>query len=112
MRVQVTDVSTDPRGRICQATDGKAFDYCFNGFGDSVQLTDEWRRYTLDFSQFVQRSSWAITRRAASTGAVSTRWSSRWTCRAARTLRRRCARAAPLELSFDIWIDDIYFVNK
>ena len=37
------DVNTDPRGGICQDTDTNAPDYCYNGFGVLVQLTDTFR---------------------------------------------------------------------
>ena len=112
MRVQVNDANTDPRGGICQEKVDTASDYCYNGFGVLVQLTDTFRQYTLDFSQFIQRPGWGYH----PPGGID--WSRVFSmafemdlpgCSASPV--SMCAGGAP-ELSFDIWIDDLYFVNK
>jgi hypothetical protein len=112
LRVQVSDVNTDPRGGICQDHDGSASDYCYNGFGVQLQLTDEFRQYTLDFSKFVQRGGWGYH------PPDGIDWSRVYlmnfemdlpACSASAT--SMCAGGLP-SLSFDIWIDDLYFVNK
>ena len=112
MRVQVNDANTDPRGGICQEKVNTASDYCYNGFGVLVQLTDTFRQYTLDFSKFTQRGGWGYHPPAGID------WSRVFTmafemdlpsCTA--SSGAMCAGGPP-ELSFDIWIDDLYFVNK
>ncbi|HMF40250.1 MAG TPA: hypothetical protein VKQ32_06130 [Polyangia bacterium] len=112
MRVHVLDVNTDPRGGICNGQDTNAPDYCFNGFGVDLQLTETFRQYTLDFSQFTQRGGWGYHPPAGND------WSRVYlmvfemdlpSCAASATTM--CAGGAP-SLSFDYWIDDVYFVNK
>jgi len=112
LRVQVNDANTDPRGGVCQEKNDTASDYCYNGFGVPVQLTDAWRRYTLDFSQFEQRSGWGYH------PPDGIDWSRVFTMSFEMDLPScsssgltMCAGGEP-ELSFDIWIDDLYFVNK
>ena len=77
-----------------------------------MQLTDELRQYTLDFSQFIQRGGWGYH----PPGGID--WSRVYTMvfemdlpSCTDSAATMCAGGAP-ELSFDIWIDDIYFVNK
>jgi hypothetical protein len=112
VRVQVNDVNTDPRGGICQEQNDTASDYCYNGFGVLIQLTDTFRQYTLDFSQFTQRSGWGYH------PPDGIDWSRVFTmafemdlpgCSASSVTM--CAGGVP-SLSFDFWIDDLYFVNK
>lgn len=114
LRVQVNDVNTDPRGGICEDGDTTAPDYCFNGFGVDLQLTDTFRQYTLDFSQFTQRGGWGYRPQSGID------WSRVYmmvfemdlpTCASVATSMSMCAGGAPT-LSFDFWIDDLYFVNK
>jgi len=106
LRVQVNDVNTDPRGGICRGED------CWNSFGVPIQLTDTFRRYTLDFSQFVQRTGWGYH------PPDGIDWSRVFTMAFEMDLPScsaggltMCAGGAP-SLSFDVWIDDVYFVNK
>jgi hypothetical protein len=113
VRVQFNDVSTDPRGGICQEKDSNSSDdYCYNGFGVLIELTDTFRQYTLDLSTFTQRGGWGYHPPAG------VDWSRVFTmsfemdlpsCTSSAT--SMCPGGAP-ELSFDIWIDDLYFVNK
>jgi len=111
LRVQVNDANTDPRGGICQELHSNASDYCYNGFGVPIALTDTFRQYTLDFSQFTQRAGWGYHPPAGID------WSHVYTmafeldlpgCSSATNM---CPGGAPT-LSFDVWIDDVYLVNK
>jgi hypothetical protein len=113
MRVQFNDVNTDPRGGMCQETDtSSSDDYCYNSFGVLIELTDTFRQYTLDFSKFTQKGGWGYH----PPGGID--WSRVFelnfqmdlpSCTASASAM--CPGGAP-ELSFDIWIDDLYFVNK
>lgn len=112
MRVHVNDVNTDPRGGICQAVDSSASTYCYNGFGVQIELTDTFQRYTLDFSQFMQRGGWGYH------PPDGIDWSRIFTMSfemdlpsCSTSAATMCPGGAP-SLSFDVWIDDLYFVNK
>jgi hypothetical protein len=111
VRVQVNDVSTDPRGGICRGQDGSTSD-CYNAFGTVIELTETFRRYTLDFSLFKQKSAWGYH---PPSGIDWTRIYSLAfeltlpNCVVSETVM--CAGGGPM-LRFDIWIDDLYFVNK
>jgi hypothetical protein len=113
LRVQVNDVNTDPRGGICQDKDTSASTYCYNAFGVQVDLTDTFRQYTLDFSTFTQRGGWGYH------PADGIDWTRVFTlnfemdlpsCVSSAT--SMCPGTGAPTLSFDIWIDDLYFVNK
>jgi hypothetical protein len=111
MRVHVTDVNTDPQGGICNP-DTSAPDYCYNGFGVDLQLTDTFRQYTLDFSKFTQVGGWGYHPPAGND------WSRVYSLgfdmdlpSCASSATTMCAGGPPM-LSFDYWIDDLYFVNK
>jgi hypothetical protein len=112
MRVQVNDANTDPRGGVCQEADRGASDYCYNGFGAQIELTDTFRQYTLDFSTFTQRGGWGYR----PPGGID--WTRMFTMSFEMDLPSCSATAATMcpggspALSFDIWVDDIYFVNE
>jgi endoglucanase len=46
VRMKVPDIQTDPDGKICKQ--------CFNDYGMSFQLTDDWVQYTVPFSAMKQ----------------------------------------------------------
>lgn len=113
MRVQVNDVNTDPRGGICQDKDDSASTYCYNAFGVEVDLTDTFRRYTLDFSTFTQRGGWGYH------PPDGIDWTRVFTLAfemdlpsCVRSATSMCPGTGAPTLSFDFWIDDLYFVNK
>ncbi len=111
MRVQVSDVNTDPRGGICQEKDSGASDYCYNGFGVQLQLTDTFRQYTLDFAQFTQRGGWGYHPPAGIDWSRVFSMSFEMDLPSCSASAAMCPGGAP-SLSFDFWIDDLYFVNK
>jgi hypothetical protein len=112
MRVQVNDANTDPRGGVCQEADRTASDYCYNGFGAQIELTDTFRQYTLDFSTLTQRGGWGYR----PPGGID--WSRVFTVDFEMDLPSCSASAGTMcpggtpTLSFDIWLDDIYFLNR
>jgi endoglucanase len=57
VRLKVPDVNTDPDGGVC--TD------CYNDFGISFQVTEEWTRYEAPFADLVQETGWGAPRPAA-----------------------------------------------
>jgi endoglucanase len=50
VRLKVPDVSTDPDGKMCTE--------CFNDFGADLTLTDQWKQYTIPFSDMAQMEGW------------------------------------------------------
>jgi hypothetical protein len=56
VRVNVPDVGTDPSGELCA-------DDCNDHFGETVVLTDEWRRYEVKFGDLTQMG-WGTPRDA------------------------------------------------
>jgi hypothetical protein len=56
VRLKVPDVNTDPDGKVC--TD------CYNDFGISFQVTEEWTRYEAPFADLVQETGWGAPRPA------------------------------------------------
>ena len=113
IRVQVSDRNTDPRGGVCNADDSASVHDCFNLFSAPVTLTDTFARYTIDFSSLQQDQTWGyrpdpdvpdLQHAFEISFAVDLP-----TCAPSAT--SMCAGGPP-SVSFDFWIDDIYFVNK
>ncbi|HEY5923476.1 MAG TPA: hypothetical protein VIV11_17470 [Kofleriaceae bacterium] len=50
VRVKIPDGNTDPRGGVCTE--------CFNDFGLTFQVTEEWVRYEVPFEQLKQEGGW------------------------------------------------------
>ena len=50
VRVKIPDGNTDPRGGVCTE--------CFNDFGLTFQVTEEWVRYEVPFDQLKQEGGW------------------------------------------------------
>jgi len=113
VRVQFNDVNTDPRGGVCQDQDSTASTYCYNGFGVRLELTDTFRQYTVDFAGFTQRAGWGyhppdgldLSRVFTLSFEMDLP-----DCSASATTM--CPGSGAPTLSFDVWIDDLYFVNK
>jgi endoglucanase len=57
VRVKVPDRNTDPLGKVCTE--------CFNDFGEYLELTDDWKQYTVSFASMKQQSDWGRPRPAA-----------------------------------------------
>jgi endoglucanase len=50
VRLKVPDGDTDPDGKVCTE--------CFNDFGEDLNLTTTWTKYTLSFAQLSQLQGW------------------------------------------------------
>jgi len=50
VRIKLPDGKTDPRGGVCTE--------CYNDFGLSFQVTEEWVRYEVPFDQLKQEGGW------------------------------------------------------
>lgn len=112
--VKFVDRNTDPRGGVCNAGDPSNDGSCYNGFSVGVALTATFKQYTIDFSDLTQNPSWGyhpesgvldlqhvfdlnfeVDLPSCSSNGVS-----------------MCAGGNMPAVSFDFWIDDLYFVNK
>jgi hypothetical protein len=56
LRVSLADVNTHPSGGVCAT--------CFNHFNQTIELTPEWKEYTLAFKDLKQRPGWGKPRPA------------------------------------------------
>lgn len=88
VRFSVPDVNTDPDGKVCTA--------CFNNFGISVDLTEEWTRFEVPWAELKQEGGWGKPRPdAIEPGKViGVQW-----------------QVATPGSSFDIWIDNVTFTG-
>ncbi len=88
LRVKVPDVNTAPEGGICRE--------CYNDFGITLQLTDRWTRYLVSFSDLKQEQGWGDPSPLTidSTKLFGLQW-----------------QTAVPGVAFDIWIDDVEFVD-
>lgn len=113
IRVQINDRHTDPRGNLCSSTRDTDEHNCYNSFGKAFMLTETFTQYWLDFSELRQpnwgyrfgldpidlQHVYSLNFLVALPGCVDEK------------SEANCA-GAPAPVSFDIWIDDLYFVNR
>jgi endoglucanase len=50
VRLKVPDANTDPDGKVCAE--------CFNDFGADLTFSNEWKQYTIPFSDMAQMDGW------------------------------------------------------
>ena len=112
--VQIQDSNTDPRGNVCDKnmpdSDQRS---CYNAFEFSVDLTDTFTRYTVHFSQFKQSAfGYRIVPSVLQLDKIYSLAFGVWTPGGACQAPVVCAGGVSPTLTFDIWIDDLYLVNK
>lgn len=88
IRVQLPDGNTDPDGGVCKQ--------CFNDFGATVDLTEEWTKYTIPFDSLGQTGDWGTP----TPGRIDRS-----------KLFGIQFRVKNMDEPFDIWIDDIAFIR-
>ena len=114
LRIQINDVNTDPRGGICNAADLADEAECYNAFGVEVTLTSAPKRYRIAFSDLMQDPRWGY-RVASGVPDWQRVYSMSFQVSAsicATSAISMCPGGSAPPLSFDVWIDDLYFVNK
>jgi hypothetical protein len=110
--VQFQDANTDPRGRVCNPEPGST-DGCYNGFGVVLELSESFERYVVDFSELSQNPNWGYRPEPSVIdlehvyGLVFQVDTPGGVC----TAPIVCLGGLP-ELTFDVWIDDLYFVDR
>lgn len=110
--VQFQDANTDPRGTICDPTP-ESIDACYNGFGVRLDLTETFTRYEIDFSKLRQNPLWGHHPTDGKLDREQVYGLSFQvdTPGGACLPPDECLGGLP-ELSFDIWVDDLYFVKR
>jgi endoglucanase len=89
VRVSIDDWNTDPDGRVCTK--------CSNFFGQEIELSETWTRYTLPFESLRQLPGWGVPRPRQID-------SSRIFFVVFDVFDRGAA--------FDVWIDDLAFIER
>lgn len=110
--VKLHDLNTDRRGEVCDPTLGSDRE-CYNAFGKRVVLDAEFRRYTVLFDEFEQELGWGYRPPEAAPDLEHV-FSLVFQVR---TPGGPCdppnvCPGGPPELSFDVWIDDLAFVER
>ena len=108
IRVQVNDVSTDPRGGHCAL--GDPDNNCYNGFGIDLMLTNTFTQYSIYFSQLQQQPEWGHRSKLELREIYGLNFQvNAPSC--ATDPNASCA-GDPAPVSFVIWIDDVYYINR
>jgi len=111
VQVEFQDVHTDPRGGVC-STDFNSPDYCYNGFTTTIALTDTFSRYTIDFASLQQDPKWGY-HPIPDVLDVQHVYQLQFQITTPRCYPNfMCVGGAAPPVSFDFWIDDLYFVNR
>jgi hypothetical protein len=112
LSVMLLDQNSDPRGGVCDPAQASPRE-CFNSFSASVELDQHFRRFTVDFSELAQDPHWGyrpspnepdlehvfgVAFQVFTPGGVCPKGAV-------------CPGDAP-RLTFDIFVDDVYFVNR
>jgi hypothetical protein len=87
MRVSLADVNTHPTGGVCTA--------CYNHFNSTIELTSDWKEYTLAFKDLKQREGWGQPRPANVTAAKLV------------NINFQIGGGKP----FDVWLDELKFLE-
>ncbi|HVY41242.1 MAG TPA: hypothetical protein VHM31_25065 [Polyangia bacterium] len=112
LRVIFLDANTDPRGGICNYIDSNSPDFCYNGFSTTIALTGAFTRYTVDFASLAQILTWGYHPNP-DVFDVQHVYQIVFQIDAPMCYQHEmCVGGSPPALSFDFWIDDLYFVNK
>ncbi len=88
VRLKVPDVNTDPDGKVCTE--------CFNDFGVTLDLTEQWTKYTVPFDKMSQLEGWGSPQKDKID--ASKLYGMQWQVNKAGQ-------------SYDIWISDVSFVG-
>jgi hypothetical protein len=110
--VKLHDRNTDRRGSECDATVGSDRE-CYNAFGTRVVLTAEFRRYSVYFDDFEQEIGWGY-RPVEAAPDLEHVYSLVFQVRTPGgpcDPPGVCPGGLP-ELTFDVWIDDLAFIER
>ncbi|MDP9148504.1 MAG: hypothetical protein M3O36_00970 [Myxococcota bacterium] len=102
VRMKIFETNTWPEAGPCLDSDGGTGN-CFNGFGAVRTFTGSFERYTIDFAELAQDPSWGYQARVADLKHVYYMGFE---------VNTPGGASPSTSLTFDIWIDDLYFVNR
>jgi hypothetical protein len=108
--VQLQDANTDPRGAVCDPVSGSATG-CYNGFGVVLELGESFERYVVEFSDLAQNPNWGYRPSGIDLEHVYGLVFQVDTPGGVCTSPNVCLGGLP-GLTFDVWIDDLYFVER
>lgn len=114
IRVQLNDPHTDPRANRCSSSRDTDEDRCYNSFAKAFMLTDRFTQYHVDFSELRQDPSWGYQPGVEPFDrqhVYSLNFLVALPGCAGKKSNANCA-GDPVPVSFDVWIDDLYFVNR
>ena len=106
------DANTDPRGAVCNHTNTTSPDFCYNGFSQTIALTDTFARYTIDFASLEQTPGWGYRPYPAVFDVKHVYQLVFQVNVPVCNMTEMCVGGSPPPVTFDFWIDDLYFVNK
>jgi len=109
LTLELFDRNTHPAGGICNATQGTP-DECYNTFEVTLPLTERFEHYVLDFSEFAQDPNWGY-QVTSGTVDLTQMYNPSFNIKMP---GGSCPGVCPGQptLEFDIWIDDLYFVDR
>jgi hypothetical protein len=87
VRVSLADVNTHPNGAVCTT--------CYNHFNANIELTPDWKEYTIAFEDMRQRQGWGAPRPARLS--------------ADKLVNVNFQMGGGKE--FDLWVDDLKFLE-
>jgi len=114
IRVQINNKHTDPRGGECTyGAPGNEQD-CYNGYGKALLLTSTFTQYWVAFSEMQQDPGWGYRELPVPIEPGEGAFSMNFEVPLPGCVTDEIANCAggPASVSFDVWIDDLYFVNK
>jgi len=109
LTLELFDRNTYPAGGICNPTPGTP-DECYNSFAVKLALTERFEHYVVDFSEFAQDPRWGY-RVPSGTVDLTQMYAPAFNVMMP---GGSCSGVCPgiPTLEFDIWIDDLYFVDR
>lgn len=112
IRVQINDWNTDPRAGQCNSGSPSDESNCYNAYGKDIMLTSTLTQYRVAFSELRQDPSWGYAPNLLAfdlTRVFSVNFEVPLPgC--VKDTKANCA-GDPAPVSFDVWIDDLYFVK-
>ncbi len=87
VRVRLSDGQSVPEGGICKQ--------CWNDFGKDLQLTSDWKEYTVTFAELAQQQGWGEPFPHLD---ASRLWSVQWA-------------VGDKGKDFDVWVDNVEFLS-
>ncbi len=99
--LELFDKNTYPSGGVCTDSDGGTAN-CYNGFGTTLTLTGAFTQYTVDFSTLAQDPTWGFQPLPDVPDLENTYV----------LVVQVNTPAGAASVTFDVWIDNLYLIDK